>query len=124
MKLDDHFEKSGNWLFRWRSYLPLLLLGLSLASLREFKYPGGSHVWDLVWELFSSILGFLGVAIRAYAVGCAPQRTSGRNVREQVADSLNITGVYSILRHPLYLGNTLMWFSVALFAESWSLAIG
>ena len=36
---------------------------------------------------------------------------------------MNTTGVYSILRHPLYVGNTLMWFSVSLFAESWSLAI-
>ena len=100
MKLNDHFEKSGNWLFRWRSYLPLLLLGLSLASLRDFKYPGGSHVWDLVWELGSSVVGFLGVALRAYAVGCAPHRTSGRNAREQIADSLNTTGPYSVVRHP------------------------
>ena len=123
MKLNDQLEASGNWLFRWRSYLPLLLLGLSLASLRGFKYPGDSRALDLVWELFASVLGFLGVAIRAYAVGCAAQRTSGRNVREQVADSLNVTGIYSIVRHPLYVGNSLMWFSVALFAESWSLAI-
>lgn len=123
MKLSDHLETSGNWLFRWRSYLPLLLLGISLASLREFKYPGGSRVWDLIWEIISAMVGFLGVAIRADAVGHAAYRTSGRNTREQVADSLNITGLYSIMRHPLYLGNTLMWFSVALFVESWSMAV-
>jgi len=123
VKLSDHFEASGNWLFRWRSYLPLLLIGGSLASLREFHYPGGSRALDLAWEIVSSFLGFLGVGIRAYAVGCASYRTSGRNTREQVADSLNTTGLYSIMRHPLYFANTLMWFSVALFMESWSLAI-
>lgn len=123
MKLSDHFEASGNWLFRWRSYLPLLLIGSSLASLREFRYPGDSRALDLVWEIVSALVGFLGVGIRAYAVGCAAQRTSGRNTRQQIADSLNTTGLYSIMRHPLYFGNTLMWFSVALFAESWSLAI-
>jgi protein-S-isoprenylcysteine O-methyltransferase Ste14 len=123
MKLGDHFESSGNWLFRWRSYLPLLLLAMCLASLREFKDPGGSRVLDLVWEIVSAVVGILGVGIRAYAVGCAAQRTSGRNTRQQVADSLNTTGLYSIMRHPLYFGNTLMWFSVALFAESWSMAI-
>ena len=36
---------------------------------------------------------------------------------------MNTTGVYSIVRHPLYLGNTLMWLSVALFVESWTLAV-
>ncbi len=123
MKLSDHLEASGNWLFRWRSYLPLLLIGSSLASLREFKYPEGSRALDLAWEIISALVGFLGVGIRAYAVGCAAERTSGRNTRQQVADSLNTTGLYSIMRHPLYIGNTLMWFSVALFAESWSLAI-
>ena len=123
MKLDDHLEMSGTWLFRWRSYLPLLLLGMALASLREFKFPGGSRVLDLVWEIVSALVGFVGVAIRGYAVGCAPQRTSGRNTREQVADALNTTGVYSIVRHPLYLGNTLMWLSVALFVESWPLVV-
>jgi protein-S-isoprenylcysteine O-methyltransferase Ste14 len=123
MKISDHLEKSGNWLFRWRSYLPVLLIGASLSSLREFKYPEGSRALDLGWEIVSAMVGFLGVAIRAYAVGCAAQRTSGRNTHQQVADSLNTTGLYSIMRHPLYLANTLMWFSVALFAESWSIAI-
>ena len=59
-EIGDHFEKSGNWLFRWRSYLPLFLLATSLASLCEFKYPGGSRVLDLVWEIVSAIIGILG----------------------------------------------------------------
>jgi len=123
MKISDHLEASGNWLFRWRSYLPLLFLGVGLASLREFKYPEGSRTLDLIWECFSGLVGLLGVAIRADVVGHAAQRTSGRNTRGQIADSLNTTGLYSIMRHPLYVGNTLMWFSVALFVESWSLAV-
>src|SRR6267154_1026163 len=98
MKLGDHFEMSGNWLFRWRSYLPLLLIGTSLSSLREFKYPENSRVLDLLWELVSAMVGLLGVGIRAYAVGCAPERTSGRNTREQIADALNTTGLYSVMR--------------------------
>ena len=123
MKLSDHLETSGNWVFRWRSYLPLLLIGLSLASLREAKYPSDSSLLELSLKIVSVAVGFFGVGIRAYAVGCAPQRTSGRNTREQIADTLNTSGLYSIVRHPLYLGNTLMWFSVALFAEAWTLAV-
>jgi len=123
MKLSDHLEASGNWLFRWRSYLPLLLIVSTLASLGTFSWPGDTSVSDLVWKIACALLGLLGVGIRAYAVGCAAQRTSGRNTREQVADSLNTTGLYSMMRHPLYMGNTLMWISIPLFAESWSLAI-
>lgn len=41
--------------------------------------------------------------------------TSGRNTHEgQVADTLNQTGIYSTVRHPLYLGNFLMWLGPAL----------
>lgn len=123
MKLSDHFESSGNWLFRWRSYLPLIFAGVGLASLREFRYPGGSHNWDLIREAVAALVGLLGLAIRVDVVGHAAPRTSGRNTREQIADSLNTTGLYSIMRHPLYVGNTLMWFSVALFVQSWWLAV-
>jgi len=123
MKLNEHLEISGNWLFRWRSYLPVLLLALCLATLREFRFPQDSRTLDLLWEFVAAAVGLLGVTIRSYAVGCAPQRTSGRNTKEQVADELNTSGIYSIVRHPLYLGNTLMWFSVALFAESWTVAV-
>lgn len=31
-----------------------------------------------------------------------------------MADSLNTTGIYSLVRHPLYLGNFLMWLGVSL----------
>jgi hypothetical protein len=31
----------------------------------------------------------------------------------QVAESINTTGIYSTLRHPLYLGNYFMWLGVA-----------
>ena len=30
----------------------------------------------------------------------------------QVADSLNTTGIYSTVRHPLYLGNFFMWLAI------------
>ncbi|WP_277232666.1 isoprenylcysteine carboxylmethyltransferase family protein [Phocaeicola salanitronis] len=55
-----------------------------------------------------------GTFIRIYTVGHTPVHTSGRNTAGQVADSLNTTGIYSIVRHPLYLGNFLMWFGISL----------
>jgi hypothetical protein len=58
------------------------------------------------------LIGFL---IRAYAIATTPKGTSGRNTNEQVAESLNTSGIYSILRHPLYLGNYLMWIGIVMF---------
>ena len=37
------------------------------------------------------------------------------NTKQQVADVLNSTGIYSMLRHPLYLGNYLIWIGVATY---------
>jgi hypothetical protein len=40
-----------------------------------------------------------------------------------VAEALNTTGMYSVVRHPLYLGNFLMWLGVALYPRLWWLAV-
>ena len=59
------------------------------------------------------ILSFIGFVVRFYTIGTTPQGTSGRNTKEQVAMVLNSTGMYSMLRHPLYLGNYLIWLGIA-----------
>jgi len=62
--------------------------------------------------------------VRAVAIGSAPAGTSGRNTAEgQVASTVNTTGMYSVVRHPLYLGNFLNWMGVALFPRSGWLAV-
>jgi len=52
-------------------------------------------------------------------VGHVPAGTSGRNTLKQVASSLNVTGMYSVVRHPLYLGNFLIWFGISLLPRCW-----
>lgn len=44
-------------------------------------------------------------------------------MNEQRAHALNTTGLYSISRHPLYLGNFFMWLGAAFFIRSWWVAI-
>ena len=118
MALREEFEQAGNWLFKWRSYLPLLMLGLVLVALRDFDYPGHSHSLDRAWGIFCLMISFLGLAVRIITAGSAPKGTSGRNTKGQNADSLNTTGMYSIVRHPLYLGNFLIWLGIALSLRS------
>jgi hypothetical protein len=57
----------------------------------------------------------LGHLIRALAVGKRAAHTSGRNRDEQVAEALNSTGIYSMVRHPLYLGNITTYIGWAVF---------
>jgi protein-S-isoprenylcysteine O-methyltransferase Ste14 len=111
--------RSGDVLFRWRSYLPLLLLPVLAAGLAEARYPLGSHALDLAWEIGSVLIAALGVAIRVYTVGTAPRGTSGRNTRAQKAATLNTTGPYSIVRHPLYVANAIIAFGLSLFCRAW-----
>ncbi len=122
MALREQFESSGGRLFRWRGYLPLVIIALILWVMRDFRYPGDSRRLNALWQLGCIALSFGGLGIRAYTVGHAPRNTSGRNAREQRADSLNTSGIYSIVRHPLYLGNFLVYLGVVLFAHVWWLA--
>ncbi|MGA2193536.1 MAG: isoprenylcysteine carboxylmethyltransferase family protein [Nitrospirota bacterium] len=116
MDLKEHFEGSGNWLFRRRSYLPLVMVGLFAGMLFFYKAPPDeTEIWDIVCLLIS----FAGLALRAYTVGFASWGTSGRNTQQQSADSLNTTGMYSVVRHPLYLGNFIIWFGLSLFFRQW-----
>lgn len=123
MSLETEFARTGSWLFRWRSYLPLALLAFLLFQFPHFQYPFGSHTLDVWWELFCLAISCAGIGVRVATIGCAARRTSGRNTREQIADTLNTEGMYSIVRHPLYFGNFLMWLGVALAPGIWWLAL-
>jgi protein-S-isoprenylcysteine O-methyltransferase Ste14 len=68
----------------------------------------------MYYEMFCLFLSLIGLGIRVYTVGYTPMNTSGRNTKGQVADKLNTTGIYSIVRHPLYLGNFFMWIGPAM----------
>ncbi|HOF38789.1 MAG TPA: isoprenylcysteine carboxylmethyltransferase family protein [Candidatus Hydrogenedentes bacterium] len=119
MPLMEEMERSGAWLFRWRSYLPLVLVVLFLAGLQYFSYPFGSHLLDLAWEIICLAVSLIGLGLRIATVGCTPPHTSGRNTKKQVAEELNTTGMYSVVRNPLYLGNFLVGLGPALFLRIW-----
>lgn len=119
MPLKENFSKTGNFLFRWRSYLPLLMIVIILLTMPYFEYPGHSEKLDDMWEIFCMFISCFGIGIRALTIGYAPKGTSGTNTRGQVADALNTTGMYSIVRNPLYLGNFIIWFGIALFFRLW-----
>ena len=76
-------------------------------------------IFDMRDELIFLGVSLFGELIRILTVGFAPKNTSGRNTANgQLADELNVTGIYSLLRHPLYLGNFFMWLGPVLFLHS------
>jgi protein-S-isoprenylcysteine O-methyltransferase Ste14 len=113
MALREELKVQGDFLFRYRSYFPLILLVFGLGMMVVGK---GSQVWMEEPAIFVSLLGLI---IRAHAVAFSGSNTSGRNTDAgQVAEMLNTKGLYSITRNPLYVGNYFMWLGIAMLTCS------
>ena len=114
MALREEFEGSGRWLFRWRGYLPVALFVPVIAGLSNSAVTGVQHT-DALWEAICVAVSLVGLGIRIATVGHAPGGTSGRRtVGGPAAMALNTNGMYSVVRHPLYLGNYFQWLGVAM----------
>lgn len=117
MALVHEFEKSGNWLFRRRSWLPVVLLAAGIFIM--YLTNRQAILYNIRMEVVYLGLSLFGEAIRIYTVGFVPANTSGRNTAAgQIADELNTKGIYSLVRHPLYIGNFFMWLGPVLFVRS------
>ncbi len=123
MLLEEKNREMGTWLFRWRSYLPLVFLVIIIVGIVDSRFPHLARPHAIFWEMLCFVVSMLGLVIRGFTIGYTPFGTSGRNTKKQVAESLNSTGIYSIVRNPLYLGNFFMMLGVALYVKSWAIAI-
>ena len=123
MFLQTELEKSGSWLFRHRSFLAFAGFPLLAVGLKHFTYIGHSEQINERWQIICFAISMAGLAVRILTIGFVPRRTSGRNTDKQVAQSLNTTGMYSLVRNPLYLGNFLMMLGFALFFHTWWVVI-
>lgn len=122
MALQEEMEQQGNILFRYRSWLPLFILGAGLAVYLLEVWKGNiDYSSDItkVYQIAGLAVAFLGLLVRVYTVGHTPKNTSGRNTEKgQVAEQLNSTGIYSMVRHPLYVGNFLMWLGIGILTQN------
>jgi protein-S-isoprenylcysteine O-methyltransferase Ste14 len=123
--LADQMASNGGMLFRWRSYLPLLMLPLIAAALpaaARVNHQLGDRGKD-AWEIACICISVAGQLVRCHVVGHAAPSTSGRNTKVQRADSLNTTGMYSVVRHPLYFANFLVFLGMLMYLGVWWLGL-
>lgn len=118
--LEQELVRQGNWLFRWRSYLPFLILPLAITPFHNSTWfadafgKGAGEAWDIACY----VLALCGLALRVAIVGFVPEGTSGRNAVRQSATVLNTTGMYSVVRHPIYLANFIVFIAFILLFKS------
>jgi len=116
--ITDELATAGDVLFRRRSYMPLLLVPLFVLSVFDDRAPT-----PFAWELACFVVALCGLLLRGLVVGTAPHGASTRGTRRPTADSLSTLGAYSIVRHPLYVANTLVALGCALLSGTWYLPL-
>lgn len=121
MALQEELKTQGDFLFRYRSYLPLSVLPLFILVIftSETFLLSAPQSYNTPLILAALLVGLLGQGVRIWVAGFVPRDTSGRNTKEQKANVLNSTGLYSLCRNPLYLGNFLMMLSPTILLGNW-----
>jgi len=72
MALQEELKKQGDFLFRFRSYLPLLLLVIGVGvRVYQSAFSGGSGETPLakILEVLGIVSGILGLIVRVWTVG-------------------------------------------------------
>jgi protein-S-isoprenylcysteine O-methyltransferase Ste14 len=106
----------GNFLFKRRSFTPLPLILLVFIIFKPVDLGSA----NILINLCGFVVSLTGEIIRVIAVGYAHSGTSGRESYLK-ADALNTTGIYSLVRNPLYIGNFLIFSGLLLvFANIWA----
>lgn len=95
--------RAGEWLFRHRSFLPLVLVGvpLSVATLHPLARP-------LALAVIAA-----GIGIRFVSVAAAGPETRRRS---RAVQRLVVHGPFALTRNPIYIGNFLIWVGIAVVA--------
>lgn len=109
------FEKHGKVLLRYRGQVPAILLVLAVPAMYYTSYGYISDEIKVVLTLFSVLFSLIGIGLRAYTIATTPRRIKVSRNEVKVPETLFISGIYSVLRHPIYLGNFFVWSGVALF---------
>ena len=103
MALQEEFESQGNFLFRYRGNLPLIIVfvGIFVFVFDKLYSVDGSCVPYSVIEYCSLAVSLLGLGIRIYTVGHTPEtgRTTAETARHKNLHRGTHTGKYFGPKH-------------------------
>lgn len=119
MMLKDIMAKAGDFCFdnRGLQYLPYFVVIIAeLDNIAKVKE-------NVFVEVLCFAIVMMGILVRIFTIGYVAEKTSGRNRGCQIAESLNQTGMYSIVRNPLYLGNYLIFLGITAMTEVWEVVV-
>ena len=118
-------EKRAGWMFRYRGQIPVFLILFVIPFVIRYDIPFANYSWQRKFlNAFSMLLILSGTAFRFYITGYRLPHSSGRNRKNQVAESLNQLGAYAMCQHPLYFANFLLWVGIALLSNHMLVVIG
>ena len=118
-------EKRAGWMFRYRGQIPVFLILFVIPFVIRYDIPFANYPWQRKFlNAFSMLLILSGTAFRFYVTGYRQPHSSGRNRKNQVAESLNQLGAYAMCQHPLYFANFLLWVGIALLSNHMLVVIG
>ena len=115
-------SRQEDWLLRSRTYAPILIVPVVTLAVIGYASPFISLEFHEICEIGCLLLSFVGLAIRIVAAGHLPDTSSDCSSR-RAATSLNTAGVYSIVRHPRYLGDYTIGLGVVLIPFVWWLPV-
>ena len=87
MSISNDLARQGQFLFRWRSFLPLLLLlpaSIAFTDNAEIINRYGDAATE-IWGFIGMLVSLIGLLTRWITAGYVPAGTSGRNTTEQRA---------------------------------------
>jgi protein-S-isoprenylcysteine O-methyltransferase Ste14 len=106
----------GNFFFRYRNALFPLFVILAAAFARPYWALGSRRI-DLIVDLLGVLVIIGGQVMRALTVGYDYIVRGGKG-RKVYADNLVSGGMFAHSRNPLYLGNLLIFFGIALVCNA------
>ena len=124
MKITDKMLENGNWLFKYRGQLPIILFFIAIPIINSTSYYNEfQECTTNIIQYIAITMSIMGLILRYLTIATTPSGTSGRNRNTQIATTLNTTGIYSITRNPLYLANYIIWLGISIYSLSYILAI-
>jgi protein-S-isoprenylcysteine O-methyltransferase Ste14 len=106
-----------------REWIPFLAACVSLLAGWALLWAVGSPVWiPLVYVGWVILIGGLGlIALPLWLLPRRGEAPPGGGVTQTTA--VVTTGVYAVIRHPLYLGWMLVYIALVLCAQHWLVAM-